>query len=74
MRFGIFHEHRLRRPWTEDSELTLFQNALEQCELADRLGIEYWAVARRTAAGEGLDSLEEIVTEELDSATARRHR
>ena len=40
MRFSIFYEHQLPRPWTDESELTLFQNALEQCELADRLGIE----------------------------------
>ena len=45
MRFGIFYEHQLPRPWTGESELTLFQNALEQCELADKLGIEYvWEV------------------------------
>lgn len=40
MRFGIFHEHQLPRPWTGESELTLFQNALEQCELTDKLGID----------------------------------
>ena len=45
MRFGIFYEHQLPRPWTGESELTLFQNALDQCELADKLGIEYvWEV------------------------------
>lgn len=45
MKFGIFYEHQLPRPWTEDSEYRLLQNALEQCELADRLGIDYvWEV------------------------------
>jgi len=45
MRFGIFYEHQLPRPWTEDSELRLFQDALDQVELADRLGIDYaWEV------------------------------
>ena len=45
MRFGIFYEHQLPRPWSEGDELQLFQDALEQCELADRLGIEYaWEV------------------------------
>jgi alkanesulfonate monooxygenase SsuD/methylene tetrahydromethanopterin reductase-like flavin-dependent oxidoreductase (luciferase family) len=45
MRFGIFYEHQLPRPWAEDDERRLFQEALEQCELADRLGFEYvWAV------------------------------
>jgi alkanesulfonate monooxygenase SsuD/methylene tetrahydromethanopterin reductase-like flavin-dependent oxidoreductase (luciferase family) len=45
MRFGIFYEHQLPRPWDDDSEYELIQNALEQCELADRLGIDYvWEV------------------------------
>src|SRR6201988_264944 len=45
MKFGIFYEHQLPRPWEPDSELRLFQDALEQVELADRLGIDYaWEV------------------------------
>ncbi len=45
MRFGIFYEHQLPRPWGEGSELQLFQEALDQVELADRLGIDYaWEV------------------------------
>jgi alkanesulfonate monooxygenase SsuD/methylene tetrahydromethanopterin reductase-like flavin-dependent oxidoreductase (luciferase family) len=45
MRFGLFYEHQLPRPWHEDSEYTLLQNALEQCAFADRLGIDYvWEV------------------------------
>ena len=45
MRFGIFYEHQLPRPWAEDSEYRLIQDALEQVELADKLGIEYvWEV------------------------------
>jgi len=45
MRFGIFYEHQLPRPWAEGGELKLFQDALAQVELADRLGIDYaWEV------------------------------
>jgi alkanesulfonate monooxygenase SsuD/methylene tetrahydromethanopterin reductase-like flavin-dependent oxidoreductase (luciferase family) len=45
MKFGIFYEHQLPRPWTERSEYTLFQNSLDQIELADRLGYDYaWEV------------------------------
>ncbi len=45
MKFGIFYEHQLPRPWEECSELKLFQDALDQVELADRLGIDYaWEV------------------------------
>ena len=40
MRFGIFYEHQLPRPWNEGDELKLFQNALDQVELADRIGID----------------------------------
>jgi alkanesulfonate monooxygenase SsuD/methylene tetrahydromethanopterin reductase-like flavin-dependent oxidoreductase (luciferase family) len=45
MQFGLFYEHQLPRPWRHSSEHQLFSQALEQVELADRLGIEYvWAV------------------------------
>jgi alkanesulfonate monooxygenase SsuD/methylene tetrahydromethanopterin reductase-like flavin-dependent oxidoreductase (luciferase family) len=45
MQFGIFYEHQIPRPWTEGAEQRLFQEALEQVELADRLGIDYaWEV------------------------------
>ncbi|MBK9180593.1 MAG: LLM class flavin-dependent oxidoreductase [Acidimicrobiales bacterium] len=45
MKFGIFYEHQLPRPWTADSERQLIQDALDQVELADRLGIHYvWEV------------------------------
>ena len=41
MKFGIFYEHQLPRPWTATSEYELFQNSLAQVELADRLGYDY---------------------------------
>src|SRR3974390_145525 len=45
MRFGIFYEHQLPRPWEPDSEHRLLKDALEQIELADRLGFDYvWEV------------------------------
>src|SRR5512132_4429970 len=45
MRFGVFYEHQLPRPWEDGSEQRLFQDALAQVELADRLGIDYaWEV------------------------------
>jgi alkanesulfonate monooxygenase SsuD/methylene tetrahydromethanopterin reductase-like flavin-dependent oxidoreductase (luciferase family)/putative sterol carrier protein len=45
MRFGIFYEHQLPRPWGPDSEQQLISDALDQVELADRLGIDYvWEV------------------------------
>ena len=45
MKFGIFYEHQLPRPWQEDSEYRLMQDAFEQVELADRLGFDVvWEV------------------------------
>ena len=45
MRFGIFYEHQLPRPWQEGAEEKLLSNALEQVELADKVGVDYvWEV------------------------------
>lgn len=45
MKFGIFYEHQLPRPWEEGDELRLIQDALEQVELADKLGFDVcWEV------------------------------
>ena len=46
MKFGIFYEHQLPRPWTDErNDHTLMEEALEQVERADRLGYDYlWEV------------------------------
>jgi len=45
MRFGVFYELQLPKPWAPDDEHRLFHEALEQIVLADRLGIDYaWEV------------------------------
>jgi alkanesulfonate monooxygenase SsuD/methylene tetrahydromethanopterin reductase-like flavin-dependent oxidoreductase (luciferase family) len=45
VKFGIFYEHQLPRPWDDGVELKLFQDALSQVELADSLGIDHaWEV------------------------------
>jgi len=45
MKFGIFYEHQLPKPWSEGQEQQLFQDALDQVELADNLGIDHaWEV------------------------------
>ncbi len=45
MKFGIFYEHQLPRDWDEFSEHRLMKNALDQIELADKLGYDYaWEV------------------------------
>jgi len=45
MRFGVFYELQLPKPWDEGAEMRLVQEAIEQVVLADRLGIHHaWAV------------------------------
>jgi len=45
MRFGVFYELQLPRPWHKDDEHRLFHQALDQVALADRLGFDYaWEV------------------------------
>ena len=45
MRFGLFYEHQLPRAEDQPDEARLMADALEQVELADRLGIDYvWEV------------------------------
>src|ERR1041385_2154536 len=45
MKFGIFYEHQLPRPWDDRSEYRLLNESLDQIELADRVGYDYaWEV------------------------------
>jgi alkanesulfonate monooxygenase SsuD/methylene tetrahydromethanopterin reductase-like flavin-dependent oxidoreductase (luciferase family) len=44
MKFGSFYELQLPRPWTGQSEHAAFKDALQQAELADRVGLDcVWA-------------------------------
>src|SRR5438094_1239345 len=45
MKFGIFYELSVPRPWERESERKVYMNALEQVRLADELGFDQvWAV------------------------------
>lgn len=45
MRFGMLYELQLPKPWADDSELRLVHDAIDQCVLGDKLGIDYaWSV------------------------------
>ena len=35
MKFGMFYEHQLPQPWSEESEHRLLQDALAQVELGE---------------------------------------
>jgi alkanesulfonate monooxygenase SsuD/methylene tetrahydromethanopterin reductase-like flavin-dependent oxidoreductase (luciferase family) len=45
VKFGVFYELQLPKPWQPRDEYELLQNALDQIELADKLGYDYaWEV------------------------------
>lgn len=45
MRFGIFYEHQLPKPWADGDEEKLLNDAVDQVVLADKLGLDnVWAV------------------------------
>jgi hypothetical protein len=45
MKFGVFYEHQLPKPWGPGAEERLFSEALAQVRLADELGFDYaWEV------------------------------
>lgn len=45
MRFGVFYELQLPRPWEDGAERRIVREAIEQVQIADRIGIHHaWAV------------------------------
>lgn len=72
MKFGIFYEHQLPRPWTAMSEYDLFQQSLAQLELADQLGYDYvWEVEHHFLEEYSHSSAPEVF---LAAATQRTKR
>jgi alkanesulfonate monooxygenase SsuD/methylene tetrahydromethanopterin reductase-like flavin-dependent oxidoreductase (luciferase family) len=72
MKFGIFYEHQLPKPWSEDDEYRLLQEALEQVELADRLGFDHaWEVEHHFLDEYSHSSAPEVF---LAAAAARTQR
>src|SRR5258708_35914756 len=72
MKFGIFYEHQLPRPWLPGSEHRLIQNSLAQIELADRLGYDYaWEVEHHFLEEYSHSSAPEVF---LGAATQRTSR
>ena len=45
MKFGLFYEISVPRPWDRESERTAYENNIEQIKLADELGFQtVWVV------------------------------
>jgi alkanesulfonate monooxygenase SsuD/methylene tetrahydromethanopterin reductase-like flavin-dependent oxidoreductase (luciferase family) len=72
MKFGVFYEHQLPKPWTEDDEFQLFQDALDQVVLADELGYHHaWEVEHHFLDEYSHSSAPEVF---LSAAAARTKR
>src|SRR5260370_3576156 len=69
---SLFYEHQLPQPWSEDSELRLYQQALDQVELADRLGIDYvWEVEHHFLEEDSHSSAPEVFLAACSQRTTR---
>ena len=72
MRFGVFYEMQLPKPWQPDAERRLFHEALDQVVLADRLGYDYaWEVEHHFLDEYSHSSAPEVF---LAAAAARTRR
>jgi alkanesulfonate monooxygenase SsuD/methylene tetrahydromethanopterin reductase-like flavin-dependent oxidoreductase (luciferase family) len=72
VRFGIFHEHQVPRPWQDGDERRVFEEALEQGELADRIGIDaFWLVEHHFLEEYSHSSAPEVFLGALSQRTQR---
>ncbi|MGE4606445.1 MAG: LLM class flavin-dependent oxidoreductase [Myxococcota bacterium] len=72
MKFGIFYELQLPRPWTDDGDYQLIQNALDQLELADKLGYDFaWEVEHHFLEEYSHSSAPEVFLSAASQRTSR---
>src|SRR5215218_2014781 len=72
MRFGLFYEHQLPRPWDEGENEKLLTDALDQIELADGVGFDHvWEVEHHFLEEYSHSSAPEVF---LAAAAARTKR
>ncbi|MEX2554879.1 MAG: LLM class flavin-dependent oxidoreductase [Actinomycetota bacterium] len=72
MRFSLFYEHQLPRPWDADSERRLFNDALEQIEIADRVGFDaVWFVEHHFMEEYSHSSAPEVFLGAVSQRTSR---
>jgi alkanesulfonate monooxygenase SsuD/methylene tetrahydromethanopterin reductase-like flavin-dependent oxidoreductase (luciferase family) len=72
MRFGVFYELQLPKPWNPGDEARMFHEALEQIVLADRLGYDHaWEVEHHFLDEYSHSSAPEVL---LAAAAARTTR
>lgn len=72
MKFGLFYEHQVPRPWGAGAERRVLDEALEQAELADRLGFDsFWLVEHHFMEEYSHSSAPEIFLAALSQRTRR---
>src|SRR5260370_2133548 len=72
MKFGVFYELQRPRPWGPDGEEKLVREALEQIELADRLGIDtVWEVEHHFLEESSHSSASEVFLAAASQRTKR---
>src|SRR4051812_13349783 len=72
IKLSLFFEHQLPRPWDEDAEATALANALEQCELADGIGVHTtWVVEHHFLEEYSHSSAPEVFLAAVSQRTSR---
>ena len=72
MKFGLMYELQIPKPWEEDSEFRIIQEATEQIVLGDRLGIDHaWAVEHHFLEEYSHCSASEVFLASLAAKTER---
>ena len=72
MRFGLFFEHQVPRPWEARDEGQVMEEAFEQAELADRLGFDcIWLVEHHFMEEYSHSSAPELFLAALSRRTQR---
>lgn len=72
MQFGLFYEHQSPAPFSAEKDHRIFQNALDELELADRLGYDYaWLVEHHFLEEYSHSSAPEVFLGALTQRTKR---
>src|SRR5882762_5420249 len=72
MKFGLFYEHQVPRPWSPEAERRVLLDALEQVALADTLGLEYvWEVEHHFLEEYAHSSAPEVLLAAASQRTTR---
>ncbi|MEZ5709966.1 MAG: LLM class flavin-dependent oxidoreductase [Blastomonas sp.] len=72
MQFGLFYEHQSPAPFSAEGDCRIFQNALDELELADSLGFDYaWLVEHHFLEEYSHSSAPEVFLGALSQRTKR---